>query len=149
MGLSTAYANIILFVVVLSVVSVLFSVYSDNIGGASSELMAQEKGLMERLDSGVRLSSTTVSGLDIIMYAVNDGGTDLEVNCADFYVDRDWIPENNIVELTLTNVTFDPGVWNPGETLKMRTNYPIDPGLHEARVVSCNGVTGSMLFTKE
>ncbi len=55
--------------------------------------------------------------------------------------------KGDMKSLSFADNTFDTGVWNPGETLKMRTQYDIDDAdPHEGRTVTCNGVADSLIF---
>jgi len=149
MGFSTVYGNIIVLATFIILLSTLYTVYSDNMSDTGSAVKAQGSFLAERLGTSIGISeiATTTSDNDVSFYVVNDGGTTLDVNCTDFFIDREWIKRSEMAELVLTNVTFDPGVWNPGETLKMRVDYDTDHGApHEGKVVTCNGVSASVIF---
>ena len=147
MGLSTTYANIILFVLILTIIYVLMSEFSDYFTKTTPEVKYQGKYLKERLDTSILLSSVTTDGNDVILYVINDGKTTLDVNCTDLYVDREWIKPSDIDERLLLNTTFDPGLWNPEEWVRVTTTYPTDDGqAHEAKLVTCNGVSDSMIF---
>jgi archaellum component FlaF (FlaF/FlaG flagellin family) len=149
MGLSTIYANIILFVLVLGLLYVLMTEFSDYFRQTTPEVKNQADYLTERVGTSVALASMTTNGNDVIFYVVNDGKTTLNLNCTDFYLDRTWVKRSDFIELTVLNTTFDPGLWNPGEWAKMRTQYPTGDGLpHEGKIVTCNGVSDSMVFYK-
>ncbi len=147
MGLSTTYANMVLFVFILSILYFLMGVYGDYLGDTSPEVKAQADRVRGRLDTTILLSSATTDGNDVIMYVLNSGKTTLDPNCTDFYIDREWIPRSSIDELRILNTSFDPGLWNPDETLRMQTQYDTDDGQpHEAKVVACNGAMDSRIF---
>ena len=149
MGLSTAYGNMILFIFVLSLLSVLVAVFAGYMTETAGEAKAQGRYLKERLDTSVSISSMTTSGNDVVFLVINDGKTVLDVNETDFYLDRTWIDREDMDELVILNTTFDPGVWNPDESVKMRVTYDTDDGQpHEGRVVTGNGVSDSMIFYK-
>jgi archaellum component FlaF (FlaF/FlaG flagellin family) len=149
MGLSTVYANILMFAVVLTMLSVIVGVYSGYMSDVASETSAQAEYLKGRLDTSVHISAITAStsDSDIRFYVVNDGGTNLETGCVDFYLNRSLVKASDMKELVIINTSFDPGVWNPGETLKMRVQYDTRSGVaSEGKVVTCNGVADSMIF---
>ena len=147
MGLSTTYANVVLFVFVLTILYVLMTEFGDYFTETTPEVKKQADYLRERLDSSVQLASVTTSGNDVIFYVINDGKTTLNVNCTDFYIDRAWIPRSDFDDLRILNTTFDPGLWNPSEWVRMQTAYPTDDGQpHEGKVVTCNGVSDSKIF---
>jgi|WetSurMetagenome_2_1015567.scaffolds.fasta_scaffold279387_2 hypothetical protein len=149
MGLSTAYGNIVLIILFLSCISLLVSVYASNMGGMSSQVGSQGDVLGKRLATSVKISSIATSTTDdfVRFYVINSGREPLEVGCTDFYIDRQWVKPSDMVELTLLNTTFSPGVWDPSEWLKMRTQYLTEHDVpHEGRIVTCNGVSDSMVF---
>jgi len=147
MGLSTTYANVVMFTLVLTVLSLLFSTFASNLGDMRLDVLAQGDYLSRRLDTSVDLASVTASSNDVSFYVLNDGKVPLIVNCTDFYVDRQWVTPQDKMEVLILNDTFDPGLWNPHEALKVKVDYSADVGVaHEVKVVTCNGVSDSMIF---
>jgi archaellum component FlaG (FlaF/FlaG flagellin family) len=149
MGLSTTYANVVLFAVVLFFLTAMMTIFSDYMTKTSYAVKIQGDYLQDRLDTSVRIDSisSSTSDTDVRFFVVNDGKTILDVNCTDFYIDRQWISRDTMVELKILNTTFDEDAWNPGETVKMRATHPMDNGVpHEARVVTCNGVSDTKEF---
>ena len=147
MGLSTTYANVVMFTLVLTVLSLLFSTFASNLGDMRLDVLAQGDYLSRRLDTSVDLASVTSSSNDVSFYVLNDGKVPLLVDCTDYYVDRQWMSDGDIVQEQLINDTFDPGLWNPHEALKVKVDYSADVGVaHEVKVVTCNGVSDSMIF---
>ena len=113
MGLSTTYANVVMFTLVLTVLSLLFSTFASNLGDMRLDVLAQGDYLSRRLDTSVDLASVTSSSNDVSFYVLNDGKVPLLVDCTDYYVDRQWMSDGDIVQEQLINDTFDPGLWNP------------------------------------
>ncbi|MFH1055772.1 MAG: hypothetical protein V1744_06755 [Candidatus Altiarchaeota archaeon] len=146
MGLSTIYANVILVVLALTVSSAVWFAYSNYLVHVTPEVKAQGDYLKERVDTSIKL--TSVSDDPTLTYLVlNDGKTMLDVNCTDFYVDREWLSRSDIDSITFSDYTFDPYLWNPGESITVVFDYSPAAGTHEGRVVTCNGVSDSMIFT--
>jgi archaellum component FlaF (FlaF/FlaG flagellin family) len=148
MGFSTMYANIVMFAFFMAAITLLIAVFSTYMGDSSMLVGEQADMLKERLETRVSVVevSTSTSDDDVRVYVVNDGRTNLETGCVDFYINREYVKHSDMDELVLENVTYDPGVWNPGETLKMRVAYGGRGEWNEARVVTCNGVSDSALF---
>ena len=121
--------------------------YSDQLSGTTPRLVEAGDRIKARIDTSIDVTSVTTVGNDVIFLAVNDGKESLRVNCTDFYIDRQYIDPADYDEYVLQDNDFDTGVWNPGETLKMRTQYDIDDAdPHEGRVITCNGIVDSLIF---
>jgi hypothetical protein len=147
MGLSTTYANVVMFSLVLTVLTLMFSQFASYLGETRSDVAIQGDYLARRLDTSIKLASVTASSNVVSFYVLNDGRAPLIVNCTDYYVDRQWVPPAGMLEVLILNDTFDPGLWNSHEALKVRVDYSADEGVaHEVKVVSCNGVADSMVF---
>jgi len=147
MGLSTTYANLVMFTLTATVLFVLMATYSQSLIKLSPEIDAARDHLAERVDTSVQIASVTTSVNDVIVYAVNNGKSDINLNCTDFYLDRTYVARDDIDELTVLNTSIDPGIWNPTEWMKMRTEYETDDGQpHELRLVTCNGHLASAIF---
>ena len=147
MGLSTTYANVILAVITLLSLTATYTMYSDYLLGTSTEIMVQGERVKEYIETSVSITSVTTSGNNVIFLVVNDGSTKLKIDCVDFYIDRNYIDPVDYDEYLLLDNSFDVGMWNPKETLKMRTEYDIDDSLpHEGRINTCNGVGDSIIF---
>ncbi len=149
MGLSTAYGNAVMFVIFLSLLATLMGVYTTYMGETPLTAVSQADAAAEVVGTDISISSiaTTTTDDSVRIYVVNDGRVPLEMNCTDFYLDRAWIRRSQMDQLVLLNTSFSPGVWDPSETILMRTNFTADHGLpHEGRVVACNGVSDSMIF---
>jgi archaellum component FlaF (FlaF/FlaG flagellin family) len=149
MGLSTTYANIFMFVAFLTSLALLMSVYSGYVGKTALEVKAQSHAFDERLGTNIDIAQIATSTSDdgVTFYIVNDGRSNLDINCTDFFIDRTYVKRTDMSELVILNNTFDPGLWNPGETVKMRTTYVTEHNVeHEGAVVSCNGIKDSTIF---
>ena len=126
MGLSTTYANIVLCILILISLTWVMDTYTDGISGTTTQMIAASDRVKMRIDTSIE---------------------SLGLNCTDFFVDRQFINKDAYDEFLIIDNTFDTGVWNPGETLKMRTQYDIDDAdPHEGRTVTCNGVADSLIF---
>ncbi|MBU0762438.1 MAG: hypothetical protein KKD39_05380 [Candidatus Altiarchaeota archaeon] len=147
MGLSTLYMNIVLIVIFLTALYGISKAYNTYMIENVIESKKQVMKSMEKLDSSVDLTSVEVVANDVIFYVLNDGKQTFAVNCTDFYIDRQYQNPANYKEFSLLNVSYGPGAWDPGETLKMRIQYDIDDeDPHEAKVIACNGATDSKIF---
>ena len=147
MGLSTSYANIVLIVVTVSMTYVLMDGFGDYFIKTDPEVKGQTSYLKQRLDTSINLASVSTPSGDVILWVINDGKTTLDVNCTDLYLDRDYVARSAIDEMVILNTSFDPGLWNPDEWVRITTTYATDDGnWHEARVVTCNGVSDSKPF---
>ncbi len=147
MGLSTTYANIVLCILILISLTWVMDTYTDGISGTTTQMIAASDRVKMRIDTSIDVTSVSTSGLDVIFLVINDGKESLGLNCTDFFVDRQFINKDAYDEFLIIDNTFDTGVWNPGETLKMRTQYDIDDAdPHEGRTVTCNGVADSLIF---
>jgi archaellum component FlaF (FlaF/FlaG flagellin family) len=148
MGLSTIYANMVMFALVIALLSSIMYAFTDYVGETSAAEREQAARLKARLDTGVQVSvATSTSDNDVRVFAANTGNTGLDADCTDLYLDRQWITRGDMDEYLLLDNTFDPGVWNPGETLKITVTYPADHDVpHEARLTACNGATASTTF---
>ena len=143
MGLSTTYANIMLCIIALMSMAFLADAYLWGAGQTMSEYLEASKRIKQMMDTSISIESVQVEGDDVTMQILNDGSTSLLPDCADFFIDRNYISPD---ELQIIDDDFDPGIWNPGETLLMVATYPLDGANHEARAVTCNGVLDSVIF---
>jgi hypothetical protein len=149
MGLSVSFANIVFFALVFGAFYYALSALSDYYLMSSEDFLDFSGRIEERLSSSISISSVTADDTDILVYVLNDGRTNLDTGCLDYYVNRDFLREGFIMDERILDDLFEDGVWNPGETLIMQTNYPIDSGEHhEMRVVSCEGVSAATIFFK-
>ncbi|MFC2163210.1 hypothetical protein ACFLRF_05965 [Candidatus Altiarchaeota archaeon] len=146
MGYSTVMGHMIVFMTILTAIGLLVVEVSEYLTTTTKDVDYQQESLKDQLETGISLTSTTYDATEYYIYATNTGKTTLEVDCMDVFIDREYLPQDNY-SITITDLTFDPTLWNPDESIEINAYWTPVAGTKEIRITSCNGVTDSMMMT--
>lgn len=114
-----------------------------NLGKSDVALKSRERVLEGEVRSAVAyvgFNSTNVTDVDInvTIYVKNAGAVNMLPRCCDLIIDGVWVLKNHLTSYVAPQV-FDPGLWNPSETLLMSTVSDFDVGEHNFTFISCAG----------
>lgn len=147
MGLATTWLYLGLVFVIVAVM-VGLSLSAGEFRSQQAEAMRDRFDILdEKNRGGVSVSSYSPSGLEL--WLANTGATREKLSCIDVYRNDTYLSTADY-SLTLLNDSFDPVLWNPGETLKLTLS-----GLSGMQTVNatvrlslCGGATGGATLTQ-
>jgi flagellar protein FlaG len=76
------------------------------------------------------------------IYVKNTGKEDLSTQYITVIIDGNLVPDGNLNKTILNG----DAVWIPGDVLKINATVSIDPGSHNLRVITENGIEDSFEF---
>lgn len=147
MGFSTIATQLLFFIAIVGLASVVLGVYSDYISQSMGAVSDKQGYITSQLRTDIRITNIDNSSGHLHVYAKNVGEEILGTDCVDLYVDGGYvavIPSRKTDPSDGSTLTE----WIPEQTLKMN---PVSVALndvvtHTAKVVTCNGVTDNENF---
>ncbi|MCK5506009.1 MAG: hypothetical protein KAJ10_12655 [Thermodesulfovibrionia bacterium] len=148
MGASTVAAHLILFVAVLGITTGLVILLTNYIAQTGSVISSKQNFMIDQLKTNIDISSVAnTSTSNIPVYVKNIGDITLKTSCIDLYLDSGWCDNFTVVN---PNTGANVSLWQSKDTLLLNAtlNSALNTNLtHTAKVVTCNGVSDSFLFS--
>lgn len=145
MGMSTVIGHVVIFTFFLTTLYLLYGQFHDHVSEVSAETLSQNTRLKKQLDTELSFSTTSYSAGTLMLYIDNTGKADLDPDELDLYVDQQWVAQADVT-YTIQNTTVQEHLWNPGEQLFVEASETLGGGLHEAKIVTVDGVYTSTQF---
>jgi archaellum component FlaF (FlaF/FlaG flagellin family) len=147
MGFSTVAAQILFFIAVVGISAGLIAVFGNYLDQAKGAMSDKQQYIVGQLRTDIAISNIDNSSGHLIVYAKNVGKEVLKTSCLNLYIDGSY------VSLTPPRIT-DPATtsqvdyWSPEMTVRIDpSDAPLIGGhVHEAKLVTCNGVTNTENF---
>jgi len=147
MGFSDVATQLLFFIAVIGLsagVIYTFGVYLDQTRGAMTD---KQQYLIGQLRTDLAIANIDNSSGHLHIYVKNVGKQQLKTSCISLFVDSAWV---NLTSSTIVDPTTnaDVTVWVPEGTIKIKpTSAELgSSSVHEAKVVTCNGVTETEYF---
>jgi archaellum component FlaG (FlaF/FlaG flagellin family) len=147
MGFSTVTAQVMFFIAVIAVSAGLIAVFGTYIDQAKGAMSDKQQYLMGQLRTDVAITNVYNGSGHLYVFVKNIGKQDLKTGCLELYVDNYYVTLGaaQIVAPSTGAATSD---WPPEATIELKpTSATLGSGsVHEAKVVTCNGVWDSENF---
>lgn len=148
MGFSTVAAQAIFFIAVIGVSASLISVFSSYVDEASNAMSDKQQYITSQLRTDIVITTVDNSSGNLYVFVKNVGNEQLDTECVELFVDSGYanLDADDILDpATASQVTE----WDPEDTIELRPDAaPLNSGsIHEAKVITCNGVTDTEDFS--
>jgi archaellum component FlaG (FlaF/FlaG flagellin family) len=147
MGFSTVAAQIMFFIAVVGISAGLIAVFGNYLDQAKGAMSDKQQYIVGQLRTDIAISNIDNSSGHLIIYVKNVGKEQLKTSCMNLYVDGSWVSltSERITDPTTTNPV---DYWAPEGTVKINPSSAALVGgqVHEAKLVTCNGVTDTEDF---
>jgi len=142
MGLASIAASLTLACLVVAAFLALTLSYAEY-GRWELALKERERILEDKIRSSISIvgfncTNITADTHNATAYLKNTGLTSMHADCVDYIIDGVWASKPNVEAVPLPG-RFDQMVWNPSETLAISAYRDLDPGEHNATLISCQG----------
>ncbi|RLI92329.1 MAG: hypothetical protein DRO65_00110 [Candidatus Altiarchaeales archaeon] len=152
MGASTIVSHLILFIVVLGMTITLVSVLTGYVSQTGAVINLKQRSMINEIKTNIKIVSIKAENLSqnstLKLYVKNTGYVTLKTSCLDVFIDREWVKNFTAIDPDSLELK---SLWNPKETILLNVTLPKtlnESEVHEAKVVTCNGVSDSELFSK-
>jgi archaellum component FlaG (FlaF/FlaG flagellin family) len=140
MGFSGLASQVIMFIAVITVTSILVVVFNGYITNTSNSIAIQNDYLVNQLKSDISIDVVSYANDNTTMiYVKNTGKVALRLNDTDVYLNGLRIPRNvtnrNIEVLSDTD-TINPGTWDPKEQVLIEVYQKLNDTLSHKVIVS-------------
>jgi archaellum component FlaG (FlaF/FlaG flagellin family) len=149
MGASTVVAELMFFIAVLGMTTVAILVLSNYVGQTTSAVSGKQRDMINQIETNIDVTSVNASSTRSLIYIKNIGDTDLRIDCIDMFLDNAWSNNFSVKNPDTGTVLSNTTLWTPMETILVDANHTAISTMvsHSARVVACNGVSDSYLFS--
>ena len=144
MGLGSIIGNMMLFITVLVIGSLIYLFLNQYTLMTSQTLEEEKEQLLNEIQTKINITSIANESNDvciITIYAKNVGNTIINPNKMDTYIDGLRLQKANTTYHV--NQTFDiinPALWDPGEYITATINTTLLQGVHSIRIITDKGV---------
>jgi len=147
MGFSTIAAQILFFIAVVGISAGVIAVFGSYIDQTKSAMSDKQQYIVGQLKTDIVISNIDNQSGHLFVFVKNVGKEQLKTDCINLYVDSGW------VTVTPARIT-DPSTGSEATYLDSEDTIKIDPqaaplgenSVHEAKVVTCNGVWDTESF---
>jgi archaellum component FlaG (FlaF/FlaG flagellin family) len=147
MGFSTVAAQILFFIAVVGISAGIIATFGFYVDESKSAMSDKQNYVIGQLRTDVAITNIDNSSGHLYIYAKNVGKQQLQTDCVELYVDSAWA---NLTSATIVDPTTGSPLttWDIEETVKLKpTSAPLNAGsVHEARLITCNGVSDTENF---
>jgi archaellum component FlaG (FlaF/FlaG flagellin family) len=150
MGFSTVAAQILFFIAVVGISAGLIAVFGNYLDQAKGAMTDKQQYIVGQLRTDIVISNIDNSSGHLTIYAKNVGKEQMKTDCMNLYVDGSYVQLS--APMITDPSTGTPGnqvaYWPPEGTVRIIPSSAtlIDGSVHEAKLVTCNGVTDTEDF---
>jgi archaellum component FlaG (FlaF/FlaG flagellin family) len=154
MGMSNVASHLIMFIAILSISTMLVSVFNQQMDNTASSIVVQQNYLAQQLKTDISIEVVNyVNGTEnqTTVYLENTGATILDIDMIDLYIGGERIARNTteriITMLSDTDFT-NIGHWDPKEQVKIVVNRTLQENMtYKLVVTSQYGATANEDFS--
>jgi archaellum component FlaG (FlaF/FlaG flagellin family) len=147
MGFSEIATQLLFFIAVVGLSAGVLSVFSDYLGQTMGAMSDKQHHITSQLKTDIKITNIDNSSGHLHIYVKNIGNEQLNTDCVEIYVDSQWV---TVAAARRTDPATGSQMTTllPEETLKLNpAAAPLNSGTtHEAKVVTCNGVSDTEDF---
>ena len=147
MGFSTVSAQLLFFLAVVGISAGVIAVFGGFVDQAKGAMVDKQHFITGQLRTDIIITNIDNSSGDLNIYAKNVGKQQLDTDCLELYVDSGWVA---LTAPKITNPSTGAAVdkWDSEATIKIDpSSAPLNSGtLHEAKVITCNGISDTENF---
>jgi archaellum component FlaG (FlaF/FlaG flagellin family) len=150
MGFGNLATTVIMFIAVLLLATAVIATFKTQIDQSQSSMRAQADFLNNQIRTSISITSTNYTAGNLRVYVINDGKTIMPPERIDVYVDNEFIPRNETYRIIAIEPSTDltnPGLWDPGEILRIDIDTTLDPGTHRVAIGTPYSVRDEELFS--
>lgn len=142
MGMSGLSSNLIMFIAVLSISTMVVAVFNDQVDTTTSSIVTQQNWLSQQLKTDITIEVIDyVNGTEnqTTVYVENTGATILDLAYVDIYIGGQRIERNNAsrtLEILSDTEVANIGLWDPKEQIKFVVNKTLEENLTYDVIVS-------------
>lgn len=142
MGMSGLSSNLIMFIAVLSISTMVVAVFNDQVDTTTSSIVTQQNWLSQQLKTDITIEVIDyVNGTEnqTTVYVENTGATILDLAYIDIYIGGQRIERNNVsrtLEILPDTEVANIGLWDPKEQIKFVVNKTLEENLTYDVIVS-------------
>jgi len=147
MGFSTISAQIMFFIAVIAISAGTIAVFGSYIDSAQGAMSDKQQYIVGQLRTDIVISNIDNSSGHLYVFVKNVGNSQLKTDCMNLYVDGGWV---NLGPTLIVNPATGSALTylDPEATMELKpTAAPLrTTTVHEAKVVTCNGIWASENF---
>lgn len=153
MGFSTVGSFVVMFFAILIMISSVFMIYSNVIGGTAA-INEQQEQRAKRLATSINILNVSVKeSLEddkTTINILNDGRRSFDPEEIDVYLDGEYIAREseNLSKGFKSDNSVNPMHFDPGEIYQVNITKDIDNSTHQIVVTAEFGITDSTTFSK-
>lgn len=153
MGFSTVGSFVVMFFAILIMISSVFMIYSNVIGGTAA-INEQQEQRAKRLATSINILNVSVTeSLEddkTTINILNDGQRNFDPQEIDVYLDGEYIAREseNLSKGFKSDNSVNPMHFDPGEIYQVNITKDIDNSTHQIVVTAEFGITDSTTFSK-
>jgi len=148
MGFSTVAAQVLFFIAVLSISAGVIAVFGNYVDEAKGAMSDRQDYITGQLRTDIVLTTVDNSSGNLHVYVKNVGDEQLATDCMELFVDSGYVSLSAAQKV-------DPSTENPitevdpEDTVKFKPSAAAlnDGSIHEAKVVTCNGISDTLDFS--
>lgn len=150
MGASTVAAHLLLFIAVLSITAGMVITLNNYVAQTGLALHSKQEATTSRLKTNVEITNVKSTTTWVATYVKNTGSEKLKTECMEYYIDDNWQAKT---DFTITDPDTGSNVTlvDLKQTIKLNTSLSQPPlnesDTHKTKIVTCNGVSDSDLFS--
>ena len=148
MGFSAPAAQLIFFIAVVGLSAGVISVFSNYVDQTTGAMTDKQQYVTGQLRTDIVITNIDNTSGHLHVYVKNVGNEQLSTDCLELYVDSGWITlaANDIVDPADDSAVEE---FDSEETVQLKpTSSSFNSGsIHEAKVVTCNGITDTEDFS--
>lgn len=147
MGFSTVSAQLLFFLAVVVISAGVIAMFGGFVDQTKGAMVDKQHFITGQLKTDIIITNIDNSSGDLNIYAKNVGHQQLDTDCLELYVDSGWVA---LTAPKITNPSTGAAVdkWDTEATIKLSpASAPLNSGtLHEAKVITCNGISDTENF---
>lgn len=149
MGASTVVAELMFFIAVLGMTTVAIIVLTNYVGQTTSAVSTKQRDMINQIQTNIDITSVNASSTNSKIYVKNIGDTDLRIDCVDIFLDNAWNSAFAVKNPDTEAIWSNSTLWTPMDTIMVDANHSTlsTTASHSMRVVACNGVSDSYIFS--
>jgi archaellum component FlaG (FlaF/FlaG flagellin family) len=148
MGFSTAAAQIIFFIAVVGISAGVISLFSNYVDQAQGAMSDKQQYITSQLRTDISVTNIDNTSGHLHVFVKNVGNEQLDTECIDLFVDSGWV---TLAANEIVNPSTDSAVtaFDPEDTIQLKpSTAPLNSGsIHEAKIVTCNGISDTEDFS--
>lgn len=149
MGASTVVSELMFFIAVLGMTTVAILVLSNYVGQTTSAVSTKQRDMINQIQTNIDITSINATSTVSRIFVKNTGDTDLRIDCIDLFIDNEWNRAFAVKNPNTGAIWSNSTLWAPMQTILLDANHSAlsSSTAHSARVVACNGVSDSYLYS--